>query len=249
VAEIAHAQGIPLIVDATCASPAITRPLEHGADIVVQSATKVICSSGFAIAGTLTARKNIVSKVGSDEMKADFGTWVKLWPYRDNGPALSPMNCIMALNDLRYLRMRISHMSRSALKVATYLESHPKVDAVHYPGLASYPAHKVAKKYMKLADTDENAYSFMLAFEIAEKTPDGSENARKFYDALEMIWRATDLGRVKTVATLNAISTHQQQGEEGRALASIKPSTCRLALGIEDVNDVIADLVQALAKI
>ncbi len=249
VAKIAHAQGVPLIVDATCASPALTRPLEHGADIVVQSATKVICSSGFAIAGTLTARKNIVSKIGSDEMKADFGTWVKLWPYRDNGPALSPMNAIMALSDLRYLRMRIAHMSKSALKVAQYLEAHPKVDAVHYPGLSSYPAHKVAKKYMKLADTDENMYSFMLAFEIAEKSPDGSENARKFYDALEMIWRATDLGRVKTVATLNAISTHQQQGEEGRALASIKPSTCRLALGIEDVDDVIADLDQAFSKI
>ncbi len=249
VAELAHKNGIPLITDATCASPALTRPLQHGADIVIQSATKVICSSGFAIAGTLTARKDIVSKVGSDEMKSDFASWVQLWPYRDHGPALSPMNAILALNDLRYLRMRMAHMSRSALTVARHLEEHPRVDAVHYPGLPSYSGHNLANRYMKLADTDDNMYGFMLAFEVAEKSPDSSENARKFYDALEMIWRATDLGRVKTVATLNAISTHSQQGEEGRKMASIKPSTCRLALGIEDASDVIADLDQALDKI
>ena len=249
VAKLAHKNGVPLIVDATCASPALTRPIQFGADIVVQSVTKVISSSGFGIAGSLTSRKNIVSKIGSDEMKADFAMWVKLWPYRDNGPALSPMNAIMALNDLRYLRMRMARMSQSALTVARYLESHPNVEAVHYPGLKSYPGYDVANKYMTLADTDENMFGFMLAFEVAEKNPDDSVNARKFYDALQMIWRATDLGRVKTVATLNAISTHQQQGEEGRELASIKPSTCRLALGIEDVSDVIADLEQAFKKI
>lgn len=249
VAELAHQNGVPLITDATCASPALTRPLQHGADIVIQSATKVICSSGFAIIGTLTARKDIVSKVGSDEMKADFASWAKLWPYRDNGPACSPMNAMMALSDLRYLRMRMAKMSRSALEVSRYLEQHPKVDAVHYPGLESYPGHQLANRYMTLADTDENMYGFMLAFEVGEDNPGEDKKAREFYDALEMIWRATDLGRVKTVATLNAISTHQQQGEEGRELASIKPSTCRLALGIEDVSDVIADLDQALDRI
>jgi cystathionine beta-lyase/cystathionine gamma-synthase len=102
---------------------------------------------------------------------------------------------------------------------------------------------------MKLADTSQNKYSYMMAIEIREKTANGSENARKFYDALQMIWRATDLGRCKTVATLNAISTHQQQGEEGRKLAEIKPSTCRIAVGIEDPADVISDLDQALSKI
>ena len=102
---------------------------------------------------------------------------------------------------------------------------------------------------MKLADTNESMYGFMLAAEIKEDTPDGSANTRAFYDALQMIWRATDLGRVKTVATLNAISTHQQQGEEGRSLASIKPSTCRIACGVEDADDIIADLDQALAVI
>ncbi len=249
LAELAHSFEIPLIVDSTCASPALTRPLVHGADIVVQSASKVIGASGTSIVGLMSARRNIVSKIGSDEMKADFAFWAKLWPYRDNGPALNPMAAFLTLNDFRSLRMRIAQMSKTAMIVAEYLEKHPKVDRVHFPGLKSFEAHSIAKKYMKLADTDENMYGFMLVAEIKEDKPMESKNTRKFYDNLKMIWRATDLGRVKTVATLNAISTHQQQGEEGRKLAEIKLSTCRISVGIEDPEDIIADLDQALAKI
>lgn len=246
VAEIAHRNGIPLIVDATCASPALTRPLTLGADIVVQSASKVIGGSGTSISGLLVSKRDIVSKVGTDEMRADFATWAKLWPYRDNGPGINPMAAIMVLNDMRTLRMRVAQMSRTALEVARYLEGHPRVERVNYPGLASYPAHDMARRYMRLVDTDEPMFGFMLSADIREDRPDGSERARKFYDHLDMVWRATDLGRVKTVATLNAISTHQQQGEEGRKLASIKPSTCRISCGIEDPKDIISDLDRAL---
>lgn len=246
VAALAHQYRIPLIVDSTCASPALTRPLLYGADIVIHSASKVMSGSGTSIIGLLIARKNLISKTVSDEIKEDFAAWAKLWPYRDNGPSIGPMSAILTLNDMRTLRMRVAQMSRNALQVARYLEQHPKIEAVHYPGLESYPAHSLAKKYMKLADTEENMYGYMLAAEIKEETPDGSAHARKFYDALQMIWRATDLGRVKTVATLNAISTHQQQGEEGRKLAAIKPSTCRIACGVEDAHDIIADIEQAL---
>jgi len=249
VAKLAHKFNIPLIVDATCASPALTRPLLYGADIVIQSGTKVISTNGTSICGMLISRKNIISKVGCDDMKADFAVWAKLWPYRDNGPAISPINAILTLNDLRSLRMRIAYMSDNALKIAQWLEQHPKVEAVHYPGLKSYKAHEIARKYMILADSNENKYSFMMSIEIKEKALMDSINARKFYDALQMIWRATDLGRSKTVATLNAISTHQQQGEEGRRLAEIKPSTCRISIGIEDPDDIIKDIEQALAKI
>lgn len=249
VAELAHAYQAPLIVDSTCASPALTRPLAHGADIVVQSASKIIGGSGFAISGYVAARHDIVSKVGADEMREDFAAWVKLWPYRDNGPAINPMAAVLVLNDMRTLRMRARQMSESALSVARHLEAHPKVESVNYPGLPSHPGHALANRYMKVADTDENAYGYMLSVDIREETPDGSENARTFYDHLDMIWRATDLGRVKTVATLNAISTHQQQGEEGRRLASIRPSTCRIACGIEDASDIIADLDRALDAI
>ena len=249
VADLAHENGIPLIIDATCASPALTRPLEFGADIVVQSATKVMATNGTTIVGLMTARKNIVSKVGSDEMKADFAIWAKLWPYRDNGPGLHPMGAILTLNDMRTLRSRMAQMSETAMTVSKWLEKHPKVDRVFYPGLESYHAHDLAKKYMKLVDSDKNAYGFMLLVEIKEENDDDSVNARKFYDGLEMTWRATDLGRVKTVATLNAISTHQQQGEEGRALASLKPNAIRIAVGMENVEDIIADFEKALDAI
>ena len=249
IADLAHKHNIPLIVDPTCASPALTRPLVLGADIVIQSASKVISASGTSIMGLLSAKKNIVSKIGTDEMKADFATWAKFWPFRDNGPAISPLNAILTLNDMRSLRMRIAQMSDTAMKVSEYLEQHPKIEKVHYPGLKSFHAHEIAKKYMILADSNENKFGFMLAVEIKESTANGSANARKFYDNLQMIWRATDLGRVKTIATLNAISTHQQQGEEGRKLADIKPSTCRIAVGIEHADDIINDMEQALSKI
>jgi O-acetylhomoserine (thiol)-lyase len=104
VAEIAHRAGIPLIVDSTCASPALTRPLTLGADIVVQSASKVIGGSGTSISGLLIAKKDIVSKVGSDDMRADFATWAKFWPYRDNGPAINPLAAIMVSRRIRRSR-------------------------------------------------------------------------------------------------------------------------------------------------
>ncbi|MCP4273678.1 MAG: O-acetylhomoserine aminocarboxypropyltransferase/cysteine synthase [Gammaproteobacteria bacterium] len=249
VADLAHSYDIPLIVDSTCASPAITRPLLHGADIVVQSASKVLAANGSSIVGVLIARKNLKSKVGCDEMRADFAIWAKLWPFRDNGPALHPMGAFMALNDIRSLRSRIKQMSHSALEVAKYLESHPMVDKVLYPGLKSFAAHDLAVKYMQLADTDESLFGYMLSVEIKEQKDGDSANARAFYDGLDMIWRATDLGRVKTVATLNSISTHQQQGEEGRALAAIKPNAIRLSVGIEDPVDIIADLDKGFENI
>ncbi len=249
VAELAHSFEIPLIVDSTCASPALTRPLLYGADIVIHSASKVMGASGTSIVGLVIAKKNICSKIGPQEMKEDFAIWAKLWPFRDNGPALGPLSAIMTLNDIRSLRSRVEQMSCSALKIAKWLEKHPAVECVHYPGLKSYKYHEIAKKYMKLVDSDENMYGFMLAFEVKEEEVNGSKNVRAFYDGLNMIWRATDLGRVKTIATLNAISTHHQQGEEGRKLADIKPSTCRLSIGIEHPDDIINDLEQALNKI
>ncbi len=249
IAELAHSFECPLIVDSTCASPALTRPFQFGADIVIQSASKVIGASGTSIIGLLTARKNLVSKVEDPEMKADFGMWAKLWPYRDNGPALHPMAAVLTLNDLRGLRPRIVQMSQTAQTVAEYLEHHPKTDKVFYPGLKSFQGYELARKYMKAVDSDDNMYGFMLSVEISEKNPDSNVNARKFYDGLEMIWRATDLGRVKTVATMNSISTHQQQGEEGRELAGINPNAVRIAVGLEAPEDIISDLEKGFAAI
>lgn len=155
----------------------------------------------------------------------------------------------MTLNDMRSLRQRSAQMSRTALEVAKFLEQHARIDRVHYPGLPSHPAHDLAGKYMKIADSNEHGFGYLMSAEIRELRKGTNDNARRFYDSLDMTYRATDLGRVKTVATLNAISTHLQQGEEGRELASLKPNNCRISVGLEDPADIMADLDQALAKI
>ncbi len=250
VAELAHAQGIPLIIDATVATPALMRPLLHGADIVVHSVSKSMASSGFAIAGALIARHDIPSRVGPDELRADFAAYVKLLPFRDHGPAISPFNALMALNDLRTLRSRMDILSRNTLRVAEFLAQHPSVDTVAYPGLPGAAEHAVASRYMWLVDGADdygrpvNRYGHLLGFTVKG----GSAAARRAFDALQMIWRATDLGRIKSVATIPAISTHQQQGDAGRALAGVPGNLIRLSVGAEHPDDIIDDLDQALAR-
>ncbi|MCS6845810.1 MAG: aminotransferase class I/II-fold pyridoxal phosphate-dependent enzyme [Caldilineales bacterium] len=249
VADLAHSAGAPLIVDSTVATPALMRPLLHGADIVVHSVSKSMASSGFAIAGALIARHHIPSRVGPDELRANFALYVKLLPFRDHGPAISPFNALMALNDLRTLRSRMDLLSRNALRVAEFLADHPAVEAVYYPGLPDAPEHPVARRYMWLADAADdygqpvNRFGHLLSFAVRG----GPSAARRAFDRLQMIWRATDLGRIKSVATIPAISTHQQQGDSGRALAGVPAHLIRLSVGGEHPEDIMDDLAQALA--
>jgi O-acetylhomoserine/O-acetylserine sulfhydrylase-like pyridoxal-dependent enzyme len=249
VAELAHAQGVPLIVDPTVATPALLRPLVMGADVAVHSLSKTMAGSGLVIAGALIARRGIPSRVGTDELLADFATHVKLLPFRDHGPAMSPFNALMTLSDVRTVRARIDQWSRGAMAVARFLEAHPKVECVQYPGLPSFAGHEIARRDLWLADGDEdgrpvNRYGSLLAFDVVG----GQPAARRVFDALGLIWRATDLGRIKSVATIPAISTHQQQGEEGRRLACVPSHEIRLSIGGEHPNDLIADLERALAR-
>jgi O-acetylhomoserine/O-acetylserine sulfhydrylase-like pyridoxal-dependent enzyme len=253
VAEIAHAAGLPLIVDSTIATPALLRPLALGADVVVHSLSKAIGGSGLAIGGAILSRPGIPTRVGPAEMADDFATWVKLHPFRDHGPALSPQAAHAFLVDLRTLRPRVDRWSRSTMTVANFLAGHPKVSAVHYPGLASHPAHGIAARDMRLVDGDEfggdlggadRRYGHLMGFEVAG----GAAAARRFFDGLELIRRATDLGRIRSVATIPAISTHQQQGEAGRKLASVPDNLVRLSIGGEHPVDLIADLDGALAR-
>jgi len=253
LADLAHAWGIPLIVDATCATPALMRPIAHGADIVVHSLTKSITSGGLAIGGALISRKPITTKVVNDHplFKDSFAEYVKFLPYRDNGPAAAPVNAIFALNDLRTLRSKMDLVSANCQKVAEWLQKHPKVYQVDFLGLPSHPLHEIARKYMKLVDSDDgkggqvNRYGHLMSFRV-----DGPPaNARKVFDGFKMIYRATDLGRIKSVATIPAISTHQQQGEEARRMADVPPQLIRLCVGAEHPDDVIADLDQALKSL
>ncbi len=252
VADLAHSHNIPLICDSTVATPALLRPICHGADIVVQSVTKSLTSSGFGVCGAVIARKNLVTNIDDDQLKADFSLSVKYLQNRDFGPNLHPMQAVMTLNDLRTIRSKMDMMSRSTMKIATYLESHSQVESVQYLGLPNHPNHDLASKYMWLVDAEHddqytkpvNRYGHLMSFCVKG----GVEKTRLVFDNLQRIWRATDLGRIKSVATIPAISTHQQQGEEGRALASIPPNMIRLCVGAEHPSDIMADLEQALNK-
>jgi O-acetylhomoserine/O-acetylserine sulfhydrylase-like pyridoxal-dependent enzyme len=252
VAELAHRHGIPLIIDNTVGTPALLRPLCHGADVVIQSVTKTLTSSGFGIAGAVIARKNLTCHYADEALRADFAMYIKALPNRDNGPNLSPMNAILSLNDMRTLRAKVDQFSRSTMQVAEFLAGHPGVSQVDYLGLSSHPLHELASRYLFLVDAEHDAqygkpvnrYGHLMSFHVKG----GVEATRNVFDGLQRIWRATDLGRVKSVATIPAISTHQQQGEAGRALANIPPNLVRLCVGGEHPDDIIADLDQALAQ-
>lgn len=250
VADLAHSHNLPLICDSTVATPALLRPICHGADIVVQSATKTLTSSGFGVCGAVIARNGLVTSIDNDALKNDFALYIKYLPNRDSGPNLHPMQAIMTLNDMRTLRSKMDLMSRNSMTVAEFLETHPQVTSVEYLGLENHPLHELASKYLWLVDAEHdpqygkpvNRYGHLLSFRVKG----GPEAARRFFDALQRIWRATDLGRIKSVATIPAISTHQQQGEAGRQLAHIPADLVRLCVGAEHPDDVIGDLDQAL---
>jgi O-acetylhomoserine/O-acetylserine sulfhydrylase-like pyridoxal-dependent enzyme len=250
VAELAHKYNLPLIIDSTVATPALLRPIAHGADIVVQSVTKSLFTSGFGICGAVISRKNIHTGIDNPQMKADLSTYLKLLPNRDNGPNLSPMNAILALNDIRTIRTRMDVLSRNTLRVAQFLSSHKHIEKVEYLGLESHPLHELASKYMYLVDSEHdeiygkkvNRYGHLMSFNVkgdAKKT-------RDVFDAFTRIWRGTDLGRIKSIATIPCISTHSQQGEEGRKLAGIPCNMIRLCVGAEHPDDIIKDIDRAL---
>ncbi len=251
VIELAHSYGIPMVVDSTIASPALLRPLVLGADIVIHSVTKVMSTSGMGMAGAVIARQPIVTKLKNEELRQDFALYLKRYPQRDQGGCLHPFQALMTLNDLRDLRTRVDRYSQTALKVARFLADHPAVLEVSYLGLKNHPLHPVASRYLYLVDAEKddlygkpvNRYTHLIAF----RPRGGPEATRRVFNRFRLAFRATDLGRVKTVATIPAISTHLLQGEECREMACIPPDLIRLSVGGEHPDDIIADLDQALA--
>lgn len=251
VSDLAHTHGIPFLIDSTLATPALMRPIQHGADVVIHSVSKSMTISGLAIAGAVVARHDLPSRVLSDAMRANFAEETKRLPTRDFGPGLSPFNALMVINDLRTLRSRMDKLSRNAQVVAEFLDSHPKVEQVFYPGLEHHEGHTTAKDYMWLVDGEDeygksvNRYGHLIGFTVKGGIP----AARQAMDGLELVWRATDLGRIKSIATIPSISTHQQQGESGRQLAQVPEHLIRLNVGGEHPHDVIDDLDQALGQV
>ncbi len=248
VAQLAHRVGVPLIVDSTLATPALLRPLCLGADIVVHSVSKSMNAGGLAIAGAVIARHQIPSRVGPDEMRDNFALYLKLLPGRDFGPALSPLSALLILNDLHTLRSKLDLLSQNCLEVARFLEQHSRVTAVYYPGLPGDAGYPIASRLMRLVDTEDASGESLTRFGhlLSFRVKGGAAQTRLFFDRLQMIMRATDLGRIKSIATIPAISTHQQQGQQGRDLADIPVDLVRLNVGGEHPQDIIQDLDQAL---
>ena len=223
VAELSHASGARLIVDNVFATPILQHPLEFGADIVMYSATKHIDGQGRALGGAiLTNDAEFI-----DDCLTPF--------MRHTGPAMSPMNAWILLKGLETLKIRVDRHVRSAIIIADFLSCHEGIERVLYPGLDNHPQHKLAKSQMEEGGT-------MVAFELIG----GKEAAFKFLNALEIIDISNNLGDAKSLITHPATTTHQRLSEEDRAHLSISDGMVRLSVGLEDCEDLLEDLDQAL---
>lgn len=258
VAEVAHRHGIVFIVDNTFA-PILSQPLAHGADIVVHSATKFIGGHGSSLGGVIVDGGKFDWKANADKYPtlakpdpsyhgavfadvagaAAFVTRIRAVILRDTGAAISPFNAWILLQGLETLPLRIERHVENALKVVEYLANHPKVASVSHPSLPTHPDHELYKKYFP------NGAGSIFTFEIKG----GQEAAWKFIDSLQIFSLLANVADVKSLAIHPATTTHSQMSPEELAEQHISPSTIRLSIGVEHIDDIIADLDQALAKI
>lgn len=225
VSQLAKKAGARLVIDNVFATPIHQKPLELGADIVCYSATKHLDGQGRVLGGFV---------LGSTDFITD-----ELMPfYRQTGAVMSPFNAWVLLKSLETLPLRIEAQSKTATEVAEILEAHPQVKSVQYPGLASHPQYNLATKMM-------SGFGTLIAFEIHG----GKEQAFAFLDALQLIKISNNLGDTKSLACHPASTTHMNIGPEERALLEIGDGHIRLSVGLEDCDDLIDDLMQALAAV
>lgn len=224
LAKLAHDRGAALAVDATFASPAVTRPREHGADVVIHSLTKYINGHGDVMGGVVCGSADVAAEM-RDRAIIDGGY-------------LPPHEAWLILRGLRTLELRLRRQCESALLVATHLATHPKVARVHYPGLASHPQHALATKQFG------SRYGGVVSFVLRSDT---REAAFRFLDALDLIASATTLGDLYSEVLYPAISSHRRIDPRERARLGITDGLLRLSVGIEDPADLIAELDRALA--
>ncbi len=258
IAKVAHTHGIPLIVDSTFTSPYKLRPIEHGADIVVHSATKFIGGHGVAMGGVIVDGGNFdwaandkfpgLSKpnpsyhgvVFTEAVgRAAFVVKIRTTIMRDEGAAISPFNSFLLLLGLETLSLRVQRHTENALKVVEYLSKHPKVERVNHPSLATGRQAELYKKYYP-----EGAGS-IFTFEIKG----GAEEAKKFTESLKLFSLLANVADVKSLVIHPASTTHSQLEEKDLLAAGIKPNTIRLSIGTEDIEDIIADLEQGFKKV
>ena len=258
LANIAHKHGVPLIVDNTVASPALCRPIEHGADIVVHSLTKYIGGHGTSIGGMIVdsgkfdwvANKNRFPMLNEPDPSyhdvvytealgaAAYIGRCRVVPLRNTGAALAPHSAFLIMQGLETLCLRMERHCENALKVAKYLSNHEKVNWVNYAALPESPYHSLCQKMAN------GQASGILSFGIKG----GSEAGGKFIDALEMILRLVNIGDAKSLACHPASTTHRQLNPEELKSAGVSEDLVRISVGIEHVDDIIADIEQALEK-
>jgi O-acetylhomoserine (thiol)-lyase len=257
VAQVAHDAGVPLILDNTLPSPYLVNPLAHGADIVVHSATKFIGGHGTSIGGVI---------VDGGKFPWDNGRFpgftepdpsyhgLEIYPtlgelsfilkariqmLRDYGPAVSPFNSFLFLQGLETLPLRMERHSQNAMAVARFLEDHPRVNWVNYPGLPSHPGHEVASKYHR-----EGLYGAILGFGI----DGGLETGRRFIDNLQLHSLLANVGDAKSLVIHPASTTHQQLSVDEQKSTGVTDDYVRLSVGLEKIEDILADLDDALSR-
>ncbi|MEZ9160162.1 O-acetylhomoserine aminocarboxypropyltransferase/cysteine synthase family protein [Vibrio lentus] len=257
VAELAHAQGVPVIVDNTVATPVLCKPIDFGADIVVHSLTKYVGGHGTTLGGVIVDSGKFPWAEHKDRFPvfnqpepsyhgvvyteafgdAAFIGRARTVPLRNTGAALSPMNAFMLMQGLETLSLRMERHTENALKVAEYLKQHEKVSWVSYAGLPSSEFYPLAEKYM------QGKPSAILSFGLK----DGYEAGVRFYDALQIFKRLVNIGDAKSLACHPASTTHRQLSEAEQKQAGVSPEMIRLSVGIEHIDDILADLDQALS--
>ena len=258
VAAVAHRHGLPLIVDNTFGTPYLIRPLEHGADIVVHSATKFLGGHGSSLGGVIVDGGKFDWKANADRYPtlakpdpsyhgivfadavgaAAFVTRIRAVILRDTGAAISPFNAFILLQGVETLSLRVERHVENALKVVDFLSKHPKVARVNHPALESHPDHQLYQKYFP------NGGGSIFTFEIKG----GQEEAWRFIDSLQIFSLLANVADVKSLVIHPATTTHSQLSPEELAEQHITPATIRLSIGTEHIDDIIEDLRQALEQ-
>ena len=257
LAEAAHRHGVPLIVDNTVATPMLCRPFEHGADIVVHSLTKYMGGHGTSIGGIVVdsgkfpwaQHKERFALLNTPDVSYHGVTYTEAFgpaafigrcrvvPLRNMGAAISPFNSFLILQGLETLALRMERHCENALKVAEFLQAHPQVAWVKYAGLPDHPEHELARRYMG------GTPASILCFGIEG----GIEAGARFIDALKLVVRLVNIGDAKSLACHPASTTHRQLNAEELARAGVSQDLIRLSIGIEHIDDILADLAQALS--